>query len=133
MGCDGLSLQPSVMKGRAHRAARPRAEGRRATQRVPGGALALVTYGDENVAVGFLGAFILNEQVPVPEQMTPHPLNVEPGFAVALTATVAPLATIAEHDVAEQLNPMTLAVPPAGVAVPAITPVPVPPRVTVSG
>jgi hypothetical protein len=86
------------------------------------------SYGDENVASGFFAAFILNEHAPVPEQTTPQPLKVEPAFADAESATLAPFATIAVQFVVVHVK-LTGVAP----VVPAIVPLPVPLNDTVRG
>ena len=44
-----------------------------------------------NVAVTAFAELIVTEQLPVPEQAPPHPANVEPLPAVAVSATGVPL------------------------------------------
>ena len=71
-------------------------------------------YGLLNVAQRVLAEFILIVQVPVPVQVTPHPLNVLGGVGAAVSVTDAPFATLAVQPVAvheSQVTPDTVPFP----------------------
>ena len=80
------------------------------------------------MAPGLFAAFILNEQLPVPTQTTPHPANDEPALGVAESTTAAPFGTLAVQAVVPQVKAMGLPD-----AVPDTVPVAVPFSWTLSG
>ena len=69
-----------------------------------------------NVALAVAGPVIVSVQVPVPEQLPPHPVNKKPLAAVAVSVTSAPWAKFAEHVVGQLIPPELLVMVPVPAA-----------------
>jgi hypothetical protein len=68
-----------------------------------------------NLAHSVFSPFMVNVQLAVPEQITPHVAKIEPTLGEAARVTVAPFATVAVQPVAVQLSHVTPPTVPAPV------------------